>query len=79
MGVDRLRLARLETVQAHEQTLGAEAVDLGHGVGAECGALGQMLDQLSGRHGRFLAPDRWQSDGTERGDDRNAHRTRSSG
>ena len=54
----RLGLAGLKTIEPHEQALGAEAVDLGHLVGAEDRAIGQV-------HGRFLARDERQSDGTE--------------
>src|SRR6267143_6422132 len=47
MRVNRLRLARLETVEADEQPVRAKTVDLGHGVRAKRGAFRQMLNQLS--------------------------------
>jgi hypothetical protein len=40
--VNRLGLAGLETVQPHEQALGAKAVDLGHLVGLEDRVIGQV-------------------------------------
>ena len=55
--VNRLALSRLEAVEPDDQPVRSKAVDLGHRIRAERGALEQVLHQFWGFHGRFLAPD----------------------
>src|SRR2546422_225635 len=49
--VDVLHLAGLEAVEAHEQPVGAEAVELRHLGRREGRAGGHVLDQVLGGHG----------------------------
>jgi len=51
MGMDRLRLTRLEAVEPDDQALRSEAINFRHGVGAEGRAVNEMLHQFAGFHG----------------------------